>query len=230
MRHFVVLSSQRSGSTWLISLLNQLDDAAAFGELFLHRRRTAESDHTRFEFDYPRYLESSPAGLRPWSVFAYLDQFYERSGTVGFKLMYSQWRKYPELLLYFWRHHVQIVHLVRRNHLNVLLSRHIKNMTQQAHLVSAAGLPLPRFDPVELDATTLVRRLRLQQWSIAAARQLLRLNRLPHLELAYEDLLQDPAHFDCLWEFLDINPQRHSPSIAPQKNSHPPTPRPHRQL
>ena len=224
MRHFVVLSSQRSGSTWLISLLNQLDDAAAFGELFLHRRRTAESDHTRFEFDYPRYLESSPAGLRPWSVFAYLDQFYERSGTVGFKLMYSQWRKYPELLLYFWRHHVQIVHLVRRNHLNVLLSRHIKNMTQQAHLVSAAGPP--RFDPVELDATTLVRRLRLQQWSIAAARQLLRLNRLPHLELAYEDLLQDPAHFDCLWEFLDINPQR----ILPQSRLKKIATRQHRDL
>lgn len=214
-KRFVVLSSQRSGSTWLISLLNQVDDTAAFGELFLHRRRTTGPEKTRFEFDYPRYLESSPAGLRPWRVFAYLDQFYERPGTVGFKLMYSQWRKYPELLLYFRLHRVQIIHLVRRNHLNVLLSRHIKAVTQQAHILSEAEPT--RFDPVELDSTTLVRRLRLQQWSIAATRRLLHLSRLPQLELAYEDLLQDATCFDRLWQFLDINPQRVLPQSRLKK-------------
>jgi len=216
-QRFVVLSSQRSGSTWLISILNQLEDAAAFGELFLYRRRTTGPDETRFEFDYPRYLESTPTGLsfRPFSVFAYLDQFYNRPGTIGFKLMYSQWRKYPELLLYFWRQNIRIIHLVRRNHLNVILSRRMKAVTQQAHLVTgAAPSSLP---PIELDSATLVRRLRQQQRSVATARRFLQLSRLPHLELAYEDLVQDSAQFDCLWSFLGINPQRSLPQSRLKK-------------
>ncbi len=216
-KRFVLLSSQRSGSTWLISILNQLEDAAAFGELFLYRQRTAEQIEVRFDFDYPRYLETPPSGLslRPFSVFAYLDQFYDQPGTVGFKLMYSQWRKYPELLLYFRRRQVRIIHLVRRNHLNVILSRHVKAMTQQAHLVTDEKQA--PFTPVELDSATLLRRLRAQQRMVSTTRQLLRLSGLPFLEVAYEDLVQDPIHFDSLWNFLGINPQGQLPQSQLKK-------------
>jgi hypothetical protein len=35
---FVVLSTQRSGSTWLIDILNSIEHTTAYGELFLRRK------------------------------------------------------------------------------------------------------------------------------------------------------------------------------------------------
>jgi LPS sulfotransferase NodH len=198
---FVILTSPRCGSTWLVSLLNQMEGASVFGELFLPRRRSGNWDA---EFAYPRFIEArvSSSRLRPLEVYRYLDALYDRPGVVGFKLMYSQLRRYPELLPYFWLKRVRVVHLVRSNPLDLLISKAIKRKVQRAHRLSSE----PALDgmQVELDPHTLVERLKIKQRKMARGRSLLRWSGLRQMELGYEDLRSGEQAFRTLCEFLSI--------------------------
>jgi LPS sulfotransferase NodH len=206
---FVILTSQRSGSTWLVSLLNQLKDARAYGELFLPRRHVENWDA---DFAYPRFVEARRQkwGIRPMQVFRYLDGVYQHPGAVGFKLMYSQLFFYPELLLYFWTHRVRIVHLVRKNALDLLISQALKRKIQRAHRLADEA---PREEvQVELNPQTLIRKLEIKQRKIKRGQWILRLSGLQSIEIGYEDLLKDPSVFQSLCRFLSIE----TDSVLPQ--------------
>jgi len=202
---FVVLTTNRSGSTWLMSTLNSLPDVTAQGELFLPRARVSEK---RWDSDFacPRFIETKFEGLtfRPFSVFSYLNAFYKTPGAVGFKLMYAQLGQYPEILIYLMRRRIRVVHLVRRNHLDVMLSYAVKARLGRAHLLS--GESAPDHIGVELDTENLIRQLEWLQKKQSMARKLLNWCGLPHLEVAYEDLLRDQAQFGLIWDFLSIKP------------------------
>jgi LPS sulfotransferase NodH len=201
---FVVLTTQRNGSTWVMSVLNSLDGVSGQGELFLPRPRSPD---VRWDsgFAYPRYVESHEevGRVRPFSVFRYLDRFYRTSpGAVGFKLMYSQVRSYPETLAYLVRRRIPVVHLVRRNHLDVLISFAVKREIGRAHILT--GGDRPANVRVELPTESLVRDLERLQRKHDVARKLLRGLRLTHLEVSYEQLAADPGRFDEVLEFLDL--------------------------
>ena len=207
---FVVLTTNRSGSTWLMSMLNSLPHVTAQGELFLPRARVSQR---RWDSDFarPRFIETKFEGLtfRPFSVFSYLNALYRTPGTVGFKLMYAQLGLYPEILAYFIRHRMRVVHLVRRNHLDVLLSYAVKANLGRAHVL--LGQSAPDDIRVELDTENLIKRLEWLQRKQSMARKLLSWCRLPYVEVAYEDLLRDQAHFRPILEFLSIKPEEQLP-------------------
>jgi LPS sulfotransferase NodH len=207
---FVVLTTNRSGSTWLMSTLNSLPQVTAQGELFLPRPRVSER---RWDSDFacPRFIETEPTGLnfRPFSVFSYLNALYRTPGTVGFKLMYAQLGLYPEILPYLMRHRIHVVHLVRRNHLDVVLSYAVKAKIGRAHLL--LGQSAPTDMRIELDTGNLIKQLAWLQKKQSLMRKLLKWCRLPHLEVAYEDLLGHPTHFRPLWDFLSIKSTEHIP-------------------
>lgn len=200
---FVVFTTQRNGSTWVMSVLNGLDGVSAQGELFLPRPRSPEK---RWDsgFAQPRYVESRRrhGSVRPLSVFRYLSALYRGDGAVGFKLMYSQLRRYPEILPYLMRNQIRVVHLVRRNHLDVLISFAVKREIGKAHILSPEDRPSDV--RVELDTRSLVRDLRKLELKHKIGRKVLRLGRLEHIEVAYEDLVADPARFDEVLEFLAV--------------------------
>lgn len=198
---FVILTSQRSGSTWLVSLLNQLKDTKAYGELFLPRKHVENWDA---DFAYPRFDEvrGQMAGIRPTRVFHYLDGVYQHRGAVGFKLMYSQLYHYPELLLYFWTHRVRVVHLVRKNALDFVISQTLKRKIQKAHRL--ADEPPLEDVQVELDPKTLIQRLQVRQRKTKRGQMILRLSGLQTIDIGYEDLQKDPSVFQSLCRFLSI--------------------------
>lgn len=201
---FVVLTTNRSGSVWVMSTLNSIQNVTAQGELFLPRKRVTEK---RWDSDFacPRYIETKSNGLniRPFSIFSYLDNLYGTPGSVGFKLMYAQLGRYPEILAYLIRRRIRVVHLVRRNHLDVVLSYALKTKLGQAHLLS--GQTAPEDLCVELDDDHLVGQLNWLQKKHFMARKLLKWSRLPHMEVAYEDLLRDQDHyFRLICGFLSI--------------------------
>lgn len=210
---FAVLTTNRSGSTWLMSTLNSDPRVTAQGELFLPRSRSPEK---RWDSDFacPRFIEWRVDSFRPrpFSVFAYLDSLYRPSGASGFKLMYAQMLQFPELLVYFVRHRVRIVHLVRRNHLDVLLSYAVKARLGRAHLLEGQNAPPDM--TVELDPAHLLEQLAWLQRKQNIARWVLSMSRLPYMEVAYEDLLRDPAHFSPIWQFLSLEPQSHAPESS----------------
>jgi LPS sulfotransferase NodH len=200
---FVVFTTQRTGSTWLMSVLNNQDGVSAQGELFLPRPRSKERRWDS-DFAWPRYIESPKrfGSRRPFSVYRYLSDLYEFHGSVGFKLMYSQLRSYPEILPFLMREKIHVVHLVRRNHIDVLISFALKHQIGRAHVLSAADRP--EDERVELDTGSLLRNIRKLQVKQEVGRRTLRLARLRHLEVAYEDLVGDPVQFNPLFQFLDI--------------------------
>jgi LPS sulfotransferase NodH len=122
--------------------------------------------------------------------------------------MYAQLGLYPEILPYLIWHRIRIIHLVRRNHLDVLLSYTIKAKVGQAHLL--AGQAAPEDLRVEMNTKDLVKKMGRLQKKQNLARRLLAWSRLPHLEIAYEDLLSDPAHFDWILNFLAVEPGENS--------------------
>lgn len=201
--HFLVLTTQRNGSTWLMSMLNALDDVSAHGELFLPRPR---SEERRWDSDFARsrYVEARPqlGRLRPFSVYKYLDAFYDCEAITGFKLMYSQLKLFPEILPYVIKRKLRVVHLVRRNHLDVLVSFAIKRQIDRAHVLETEDRPQDIRVDIALDS--LVRSVRRLQFKHDAARTLLRTSRVHHIEIAYEDLVARSDRFHDVCRFLEI--------------------------
>jgi LPS sulfotransferase NodH len=200
---FVVFTTQRNGSTWLMSVLNGLPNVTAQGELFLRRRRSPERRWDS-DFAYPYYVESKArhGRLRPFSVFSYLGALYSAPGSVGFKLMYSQVRDYPEIVPYLMRKRIRVVHLVRRNHLDVLISFALKREIGKAHLLAQEDRPQDM--QIDIDTESLLKDLRRLQFKHDVGRKLLRACRLRHVEVAYEDLVNDQRHFERVLAFLRL--------------------------
>ena len=199
---FVVLATQRSGSTWLMSVLNGLSGVSAQGELFLPRQRSSERRWDS-DFAYPRFVELETRRRRPFSTFEYLDDFFATSPSAGFKLMYSQLKVYPEIVPYLIRKRIPVVHLVRTNHLDVLISFAVKHRLGQAHVLSGDR---PADDVrVDLATSTLLADIRRLEFKHRVARTVLRAGRLRHVEAAYEDLVADPDAFARVLEFLGLS-------------------------
>ena len=196
-----------------MSTLNSFPDVFAHSELFLPRPQVSEGKWNS-EFAYPRFVESKVRGLslRPFSVFSYLNTFYSMPGKVGFKLMYKQLGLYPEILVYLLKHRVRVIHLIRQNHLDVMLSYAVKSKLGQSHLL--AGQSAPDKLRVQLDTRTLVRKLAWLQEQQNMARRLLKIFRLPYVEVIYEDLVRNHTLFLRIADFLSINAEQKIPEFS----------------
>jgi len=183
--------------------LNNLEGVSGQGELFLPRPPSKERRWDS-DFAWPRYVEfrDRSGSRRPLSVYRYLRDLYASPGSVGFKLMYSQLKSFPEILPFLVREKIDAVHLVRRNHIDVLISFALKRQIGRAHVLSPAERPGD--EKVELDTDSLVRDIRLLRLKQNLGRATLRVARLRHLEVAYEDLVSDPLRFESLLRFLHI--------------------------
>jgi len=199
-----------------MSTLSAVPHVTAQGELFLPRVRSSERRWDS-EFACPRFIETKSGNwtFRPFSVFSYLNCLFNTSGTVGFKLMYAQLALYPEILAYLIRHRIRVVHLVRQNHLDVVISYAVKAKLGQAHVL--VGQSVPENIRVELDTRNLVRQLTWLQKKQSIARRLLSCCRLPNLEITYEDLLCNPSYFQSVWNFLSIKTDEARPKSTTVK-------------
>ena len=208
---FVVLTSSRTGSTWLIDLLNMQSGVEAHGELFLDQPRLTPAIAGRA--DYRRFIEvhGTPGLSRVPRVFSYLNELYRTPRTVGFKLMYTQLRRHPEILAYLAARRVRVVHLIRRNHIDVIISEELARLTGTSHAPAGtrSGVPM-----IHLDAATLLDRVRGRGRRPVEARWLLRLSSCPFIEVAYESLLDGEQEFARILEFLDVP----GPPIRGQSN------------
>ena len=127
---FVVLSTQRSGSTWVVDMLNSHPRVLAQSELFMH----GGEGHPQWGGDrdllyWQTFIADKGGGrlVRPYWLWHYLGRaFAARPGidAVGFKLMYSQLTRISKPLMpALWLKRARIIHLMRRNALDVVLSK-----------------------------------------------------------------------------------------------------------
>jgi LPS sulfotransferase NodH len=208
---FVVLTSPRSGSGWLIDMLSSHPEVVAYAELFHLERRTAPgygaSDIPYFE----PYLDS----VSPWTTRARL---YHRAAllgrvyagrpgarAVGFKLMYDQAQAHRGLLELLSLRRARVVHLTRANLLEALISWQVARETGIYH--TRRGEIAPR-TVVSLDAEGLHARLAQDELAVLRARSRLERLRLTRLEVSYEELV---AHREetltSVLGFLGVEPR-----------------------
>ncbi len=107
---FVIISQGRSGSTYLNDLLNDHPRLSSYGEFLL-----LEDFKGIISYFYT-FLQrkASPSKFSKTN-------FYE-SDVIGFKLLYYQLDKNPDLLNFFKKRRVSVLHLIRKNFIRRHLS------------------------------------------------------------------------------------------------------------
>ena len=114
----------------------------------------------------------------------------------------------------------RIVHLVRRNHLDVVLSTELAKTQGLWHSVKERqedrrqedGRQKKRITQVALNPGRLISQLQWLEQKNRAMQKFVCCSGLPCVEIAYEDLLHTPAVFSKLWSFLGID----TPAGIPQ--------------
>ena len=152
---------------------------------------------------------------RPYWLWRYLGEaFDERPGAdaIGFKLMYSQLISISKPLMpSLWLKRVRIIHLIRRNALDVVLSKEA-GAARGGKLHARAGDDVERVR-IRLQTDDLLRRMTLHERAIEGARVRFKRVGLPYRELIYEDLAGDESGFASLFEFLGVEPAPVSSSL-----------------
>jgi hypothetical protein len=222
---FCIITTQRSGSTWLQELLSCHPHINIFGELFLwgrnrfewmknslpevyynhHTTSKSESD-IQLERSMPKYKDyktNHAFKLRPWSIWQYLELLENKVDyphAVGFKIMYNQLLPRPEILIKMASKNYKIIHLIRQNHLDVFISKSSMKHHGLVHIKDD-------IDPkkVTLDTTSLLQKLTFRDSMISTARQTLNLLPCPLLEVTYESLYSSRDDvLNSIVKFLDL--------------------------
>jgi hypothetical protein len=216
---FVLWSTWRSGTSWLMERLNKHPAVGTYGEILrvLPPSNPGWSEWPPGAQDRPFYtaylrergLVDSLVG-RQTHLFRYLDYIYaprRNLRVIGFKLMYDQVRPYPHVLAYLRSRNVRVVHLIRENLLDLVLSRKANAFRKRANVWSVEERELIR---PRLDTDTLIAELSRLEWERRVARLVIRLLRLPVTEVSYEGLLENEALLDPVLAFLGV---RRDPGI-----------------
>lgn len=123
---FCVITTQRSGSTWMTYLLDNHPQINSYAEVF------AGNPYGKNQWTdqriMPCYLFRAQHNFnqRPFIIFQYFDYLEKTANdcqAIGFKLMYDQIGWTPEILIKLITGRYKIIHLIRNNYLDIVLSR-----------------------------------------------------------------------------------------------------------
>jgi LPS sulfotransferase NodH len=214
---FLLLATQRTGSTWVQEMLNSHPRVKVYTELFiagstgmpLWEPRDIEFVNTYWQRHarWPRRL------TRQLLTIPYLQRVFAQPGyeAIGFKYMYDQILRSPLVLPYTALSKVHVVHLIRHNLLDMVISNQIAMKTGVFHVPTDNRPPIPwapeppREHKIEVDADEVIEQLSRLHRDRQRVRSWLRFTQSRYLELEYETLLQDPNSFGQIFDFLGLS-------------------------
>lgn len=193
--NFCILTTQRSGSTWLVSLLDSHPQIKAFSELLIGETFAHPSDeylpwsdeHLSLFYEF----EKAHPGFKLFQVFQYLEALSHYPGlhrAIGFKLMYSQLVKRPEILLKLIFGQYKIINLVRENPLDIIISKANLQRSGSPHFKKEQAL-----QAIELKPALLRKELEKQDGKTKLMRTVLNLLPLQVLNISYESLCENQS-------------------------------------
>lgn len=201
MSNFVIYTTQRTGSTLLVQLLDSHPQVLCIGEAFI------DSEIYHAEYSYYRYIKESiwrraySRLFRSRAVKYYLNRFYSlpQQQAVGFKMMASYTPQFDCVLRYIRENDVKIIHLVRQNYLKKYLSLARASQSGQWH----ARKPVqPR--KIHVEPNNLVqgiRRLKEEDTLLNTY-----LDGMPALKITYQSLQQrQDAAVGRILDFLQVD-------------------------
>jgi LPS sulfotransferase NodH len=201
---FLILSTQRSGSTLIRTSLASHPDIQCFGEIFLPGYT---GEYSFDDFLRSKRIPSAAAFiLRPALVNEHLNTLYRNgaASAVGFKVMYNQigYRPYrfPTVMSYARRQGIRILHLIRENPLNTIVSRWFAQQTKQYHTEN-----LRRPNPMPVDVEWVIRKINQIEKVKAGWRK--SLVGTSFLEVSYESFVGNKKEVSGkMLQFLDVDP------------------------
>ena len=221
MNPFVILGTQRTGTTLLATCLNNHPDVVCLGEVFKKFKPKSRVDVN--DSGYLFYREATALRqvahllCRGWLIARYLDELYSRKGAaaVGFKLMFNHLRQSGAIRRYLQRQKPKAVNVYRRNVLKTLVSNEVARATGVYHATATVS-----HTKVILPIETLLPRLqRLEDEKECWVRLLG--DSLPLIRVAYEDFVSHRSeesekllkflglrHHDLQSDLRKVNPDR----------------------
>ena len=196
---YFIFFPERSGSTFLVHLLNSHPDVHCEHELFFVRKRP-DSNH----LDPGLTLEKDKLEI--------LKKIYQASGVKasGFKFKFSaQYEAYPDVYRYLLRNmdSIKVIFLYRKNLLKTAISRqNLKRLTQagEKHFLK----PEDNYDLAKIDLD-LQQAKRYLNWSTRELDFFQRASKVfeHRIEVTYEDLVADThSTLNNIFKFLGVDP------------------------
>lgn len=189
--HICILTSPRSGSTWLVELLNQHPHLSSYVELFRGKipneslnsqRRSTVPEQFYFEYSAKKRF---PNLIR---IKFYLEYFLSNipdGNVLSFKIMYNHVAKKPAILFWLYYYQFVIVHLKREDSLSVAISWEVKKTKDRL------GIPEDSKAKVPINYNKIARKFYMHKLSVKIAGLLTKIYPGPVMEIFYEDLLSD---------------------------------------
>ncbi|MEL4893929.1 Stf0 family sulfotransferase [Crocosphaera sp. Alani8] len=207
---FIILTTQRTGSTFLAHLLSSHNQIECYSELFqkdLVNRSKRAKVAKHFEIGYEKYKNKSIIAKINHQFFPkqlinkYLTEIYTSPthvNAVGFKFMYSQDRMIPEVLQWVRNNGVKVIHNTRLNLLKTLVSR--ETARKRGIWASDEKLPIVK---INLDIHKLKLELEKMEKKVSHYRDWCR--ETDNIEVSYESLINNQKEeIQTILEFLEI--------------------------
>jgi len=205
MIKFLIITQPRSGAAWFMSSLN------SHPQVYCPRLPTLFSKHNLSPIKWfkPRFL-SVDKPISPYYkyrssslkrqiahrfnrnklIYDFLSDLYAEHHNVeavGFKVNYSQIKKYPVTISWVKQNDVTIIHLVRNNLLKRLVSHKIAHTRNLMHSTQPVEPIKVRIDPRILKEHLRKRQIRFDEYRKLFVEVL----HVPFLEVSYESLVAD---------------------------------------
>lgn len=209
---FIIFGLQRTGTSWIETLLDSHPDIRCFGEIFyfFHGRfplRKARGRRT--ELSYRRNVESSRRNRlmhyisKKKLINATLDEIYSRPGyaAIGFKLMYDQAKQFPAVLEYAHNYNVKLIHVVRSNVLKTYISLFSAKQRSLVHTTKKVVV-----GKINLPTRLLLRKIKKIDYQNIYWEKFFKNCNLDYLKLEYESMLNNSSkNRKELLSFLMVN-------------------------
>jgi LPS sulfotransferase NodH len=187
-----------------------------YGELFLRDAQGTplwEPSDIQFANAFLEERARQPKAVtrRYWTI-KLLDRIFDQRTVraVGFKLMYHQALYSPEILPYAAVKRIAVVHLVRRNLLDVMISSKLAEASGVYHVatddrptLSSGSVALTDLK-IRLEPAEVIQTLKRLAREVRMARAWLRMTRTPTCEVEYEELIATPMELGRVLNFLGL--------------------------
>ena len=205
---FCLISTQRSGSTWLIDILDNHPMIKAYEEIFIINPNRIKPSNRKLLPPVRYYRYKKCFWSRPLKTFSYLNFIQNTESQnqfVGFKLMYNQLKAYPEILIQLVLQQYKIIHLVRSNSIDVVISSEFMKKTKIAHKKKTT-INFPENRVIYIDPKKLLYKLRRHKINLRRMQYILRCLPLDTLNVFYDELQEDKdICFKDILKFLGID-------------------------
>jgi LPS sulfotransferase NodH len=200
MKKFCILTTQRSGSTWVVdSIQKSTRSKGVFGEPFLDRPAKSKDPwsepHGNLVPPVRYYDWRKKTGAffltAPKLYLTFLELYAHKEEVFGFKLMYDHLIRKPFLARQLKHGGYSMINLVRKNLLDVYISsQHRHTRKTKAHVRADDELGKKTFEPLSIDPSDAYRYIRKAMWREKIAKTIVKSAGLSMERIEYELLVK----------------------------------------